>query len=1147
MKNVAKLLAVILTVVLCMALFVACDINDDTKHVCQHVCPKCGGCTSDCKDPICSEKCKCDKSVTHTVTIVGAIKSSTQQVKDGEFAQKPSADPTKSGYKFDGWFVGETEYNWDTPVTKEITITAKFTKLFDVRNGSAVKNADGTYTTERGNTLITFDKPFSKGTLIGKVTPGTANDCGIVFGAAQGESEGWWENNNYYTVLVNFNGTVLISHVDSGWTELAHSTKLEATYNPQNEYTIKVQYNEGLLVVFVNDTEVYRNSNLGELPGVIVGYRAAEQGTTFKPLEIDENDLPVEIKAEVVDNFVVRNGKLAKEENNLVAKEANTLAVHNEYQLQNGTITAKMKAGEIGDSGIVFGMTQANEELFWEAGTSYYFFFVNINGCAYLGKVAGGWQQCGNVPSIAGYDVNKTYTLKVEVSDGTIRCYVDDVLYITYTDENFLLGTSVGLRAGKANTVYSEFTVTAETITHERPEGFDIVSGDFEKAVGKIKATSQNSMMISQTETLATNGTVSAKVLSGTDSGIVFGVKTNGNKNFWEGEDGISYYFFFVNKVGAPILVKIAPSYTEIKHSTLSAMYSANVMYDIKVVVKDGVAYCYVGDRLMIKEQVTLDGDGIGVRAEASNVVFSDFAVSDKTDIVTADTLIFGHSYTELWTTYKADFFDVDNILNIGIGGTVAADWLNLTDEVAAYNPSKLVYMIGINDMYGTNTGENIFATVAETLNRLHELLPSAKIVLINCNKVPLESKKAFYSLIDVLNAKYAEFATENSAWCTLVDFASVVEDGEGNIDTSLFVPDNLHLNANGYEKLTRLVRVALGLEAEGLPYKFVHGAGTYTPDKVTNTTDWMLAVTKERTFAEGTITAKIKMGTLSDSGIVFGLTDNGLANYWESGVSYYEFFITGWNGVYLAKIDNGWNELKSLPCGMQPNVEYTLKVEWKDGNIRCYVDDVMYIDYTDANPLTGTKYGYRTMGAGVEYGPITTTDTVSERIVPPANYNIVSGNAKEADGKITSMMPNTLLTNKEGSFTDGTITATIKTVAGSDSGIVFGLTDNGKANFWEDKDVSYYFFFINVNGDAYLAKVGGEPAWQQCGAVTHIADFNAANTYTLKVVRNGNNIKCYVNDTLYVDFTDEAALSGTKYGYRAQAAGVEYGLITKG
>ena len=1019
--------------------------------------------------------------------------------------------------------------------------------MFDVRNGSAVRNADGTYTTERGNTLITFDKPFSKGTLIGKVTPGTANDCGIVFGAAQGESEGWWENNNYYTVLVNFNGTVLISHIDSGWTELAHSTKLEATYNPQNEYTIKVQYNEGLLVVFVNDTEVYRNSNLGELPGVIVGYRAAEQGTTFKPLEIDENDLPVEIKAEVVDNFVVRNGKLAKEENNLVAKEANTLAVHNEYQLQNGTITAKMKAGEIGDSGIVFGMTQANEELFWEAGASYYFFFVNINGCAYLGKVAGGWQQCGNVPPIADYDVNKTYTLKVEVSDGTIRCYVDDVLYITYTDENFLLGTSVGLRAGKANTVYSEFTVTAETITHERPEGFDIVSGDFEKAVGKIKATSQNSMMISQTETLATNGTVSAKVLSGTDSGIVFGVKTNGNKNFWEGEDGISYYFFFVSKVGAPILAKIAPSYTEIKHSTLSAMYSANVMYDIKVVVKDGVAYCYVGDRLMIKEQVTLDGDGIGVRAEASNVVFSDFAVSDKTDIVTADTLIFGHSYTELWTTYKADFFDVDNILNIGIGGTVAADWLNLTDEVAAYNPSKLVYMIGINDMYGTNTGENIFATVAETLNRLHELLPSVKIVLINCNKVPLESKKAFYSQIDVLNAKYAEFATENSAWCTLVDFASVVEDGEGNIDTSLFVPDNLHLNANGYEKLTRLVRVALGLEAEGLPYKFVHGAGTYTPDKVTNTTDWMLAVTKERTFAEGTITAKIKMGTLSDSGIVFGLTDNGLANYWESGVSYYEFFITGWNGVYLAKIDNGWNELKSLSCGMQPNVEYTLKVEWKDGNIRCYVDDVIYIDYTDANPLTGTKYGYRAIGNGVEYGPITTTDTVSEHIVPPIDYNIVSGNAKEADGKITSMMPNTLLTNKEGSFTDGTITATIKTVAGSDSGIVFGLTDNGKANFWEDKDVSYYFFFINVNGDAYLAKVGGEPAWQQCGAVTHIADFNAANTYTLKVVRNGNNIKCYVNDTLYVDFTDEAALSGTKYGYRAQAAGVEYGLITKG
>ena len=1321
MKNIAKLLAIVAVVALCLSLFVACDNIQDDKHVCQDVCTKCGGCKSDCTDPACANKCTCDTPTpvtNHTVTIVGAIKSSTQQVKDGEAAKKPAADPTKAGYKFDGWYVGDQEYDWTAPVTKDLTIVAKFTKLFDVRNGSAVKNEDGSYTTESGNTLITFDQSFTKGTLVGKVTPDTANDCGIVFGAADGDSENWWENNNYYTVLVNVNGTILFSHVDNGWNEVAHSPKFEKDFNAQSEYTIKVQYNEGLLVILVNDVEVYRNRNFGQLPGTGVGYRAAAAGTTFKALEIDENNLPDDVRAEVVGGFSVRNGKLTEADGALTAAEVNTLAVHNEHKMLEGTISVKMKAAENGDNGFVFGLTPSEDEFYWENGTSYYFFFVNINGDAYLGKVDGGWNQCGNVVHIDGYDVSKTYTLKVEVKGGVIRCYVDDTLYITYTDENFLIGEYVGLRSGKSGTVYSDFTVSADTIEHVRPEGYDIVSGDFETILGSINSTSANSMMISQTATLSQTGTISAKIQSGSDSGIVFGVKANGNKAFWEGVDGVSYYFFFINKVGAPILAKIAPGYTEIKHSNLSAMYADKTLYDVKVTVSDGIAYCYVGNRLMIKSAVTLDGDGVGIRAEKAGVVFRDINVTDQADIVTADALIFGHSYMQLWDKYATDLYDVDNLLNIGIGGTTASDWLNLVGEVAAYNPSKLIYMIGINDMFGNATGEAVAATVADTLNELHRLLPSAKLVLVNCNKVPLESKQAYFDQIDALNAKLAKYATANSEWCTLVDFASAALDGEGNVDTSLFVADNLHLNAKGYEKLAYLVRAALGLNPEGLPYKIVSGTASVTDEKVISTSGNMFAVSKSGVFAEGTISATIKMGTLSDSGIVFGLSDNGLSEYWEVGVDYYEFFLTGWNGVYLAKINGTgtqvWNEIKSMGAGIQPNVEYTLKVEWKDGNIRCYVNDTLYIDYTDNAPLSGNKYGYRAIGAGVEYGKITTTDTVSERILPPADYNVVNGNAKEvdgkiiatvgstllvnksgafakgtisatikmgtlsdsgivfglsdnglseyweggvdyyeffltawngvylakingtgnpvwneiksmgagiqpnveytlkvewnegnircyvndvlyinyrdtapltgtkygyraigagveygaitttetvsdttfapddyktasgdatqADGKITVVKGGTLLVSKSGTFTDGTISATIKTVAGSDSGIVFGLSDNNKATYWEDNDVSYYFFFINVNGDAYLAKAGGE-GWRELG-IKHIDGFDAANTYTLKVVRSGNNIKCYVNDTLYVDYTDEAALSGNKYGYRAGAAGVEYGLL---
>ena len=45
-------------------------------------------------------------------------------------AVKP-ADPTKSGYKFDGWYLGDAKYNFDTKVTSNITLKAQWKKTTD--------------------------------------------------------------------------------------------------------------------------------------------------------------------------------------------------------------------------------------------------------------------------------------------------------------------------------------------------------------------------------------------------------------------------------------------------------------------------------------------------------------------------------------------------------------------------------------------------------------------------------------------------------------------------------------------------------------------------------------------------------------------------------------------------------------------------------------------------------------------------------------------------------------------------------------------------------------------------------------------------------------------------------------------------------
>lgn len=49
-------------------------------------------------------------------------------VKHSRKVQPPS-DPEKSGHTFTGWYLGDEKYNFDTPVTAPLTLTAKWEKV----------------------------------------------------------------------------------------------------------------------------------------------------------------------------------------------------------------------------------------------------------------------------------------------------------------------------------------------------------------------------------------------------------------------------------------------------------------------------------------------------------------------------------------------------------------------------------------------------------------------------------------------------------------------------------------------------------------------------------------------------------------------------------------------------------------------------------------------------------------------------------------------------------------------------------------------------------------------------------------------------------------------------------------------------------
>lgn len=68
-----------------------------------------------------------ESNTTYTVTFdsAGGSTVATQTVASGEKASRPS-DPQRSGYTFKGWYKGYSLYDFDTAITSNITLTAKW-------------------------------------------------------------------------------------------------------------------------------------------------------------------------------------------------------------------------------------------------------------------------------------------------------------------------------------------------------------------------------------------------------------------------------------------------------------------------------------------------------------------------------------------------------------------------------------------------------------------------------------------------------------------------------------------------------------------------------------------------------------------------------------------------------------------------------------------------------------------------------------------------------------------------------------------------------------------------------------------------------------------------------------------------------------
>ena len=168
-------------------------------------------------------------------------------------------------------------------------------------------------------------------------------------------------------------------------------------------------------------------------------------------------------------------------------------------------------------------------------------------------------------------------------------------------------------------------------------------------------------------------------------------------------------------------------------------------------------------------------------------------------------------------------------------------------------------------------------------------------------------------------------------------------------------------------------------LELEGYlasgSFTFDDEFGCVYSDDVNN----MLVVTND-SMTSGKLTATFlsSYGDVNDNGIIFGLEDpvGDQYEFWEDGPAYYFLFVSDIQHLYLAKAGyNGqpWTELYVTPMPIPEYThgenEITISVEFDgEGEILCYANDELLIDYYDFDPLKGDNYGIRCEVLGVEY-----------------------------------------------------------------------------------------------------------------------------------------------------------------------------------
>ena len=186
----------------------------------------------------------------------------------------------------------------------------------------------------------------------------------------------------------------------------------------------------------------------------------------------------------------------------------------------------------------------------------------------------------------------------------------------------------------------------------------------------------------------------------------------------------------------------------------------------------------------------------------------NEFKRSDKENFPEKGKILFtGSSSIKFWESLEEDMEPLE-VLNRGFGGAQISHVIHHFEEIVKpYNPKAIVFFCGTNDLTALKTPKETINDFKKFLSLVRNEFGNIKIYVIGIkptvDRLYLDKEERIFNSSIKLLANDDAYLEYINVWDSMLD-----ENGERMPE--LYLDDGLHLNDEGYELWTKLVRASL-------------------------------------------------------------------------------------------------------------------------------------------------------------------------------------------------------------------------------------------------------------------------------------------------------------------------------------------------